>query len=116
MKHLLYSLILLSLFSCKQSETERRADYKKKALESDSYKDAVMNLKRVKDVLDSVKERKWDSKIAVFVYNNSIADQQHQVQTIEEVEKGMKNDTAYLKATLLRITNQMAAADSANSR
>ena len=115
MKHLLYLLMPLTLFSCK-SETERRADYKKKALASDSYKDAYMNVKREHDVIDSVKKRKWDPRIAVFMYNNSIADQKHQVKTLAEVEEAMKNDTAYLKAALVRITNQMASADSANNR
>jgi len=82
------------------------------ALNSDRYKNASMNIQRVKDMLDSVKKGKLDTTAAIFVYNNSIATPATQVKTLAQVELGMKNDTALLKAAQLKAAAELASADS----
>ena len=103
MKKLLYPTLILALFACKpkpstpvKSAAELRAEYLQKALASDEYKNAYMNLNRVKSYLDSAKKNPKDSVAAIFVYNNSIATAANQVHTVAQVKEGMKMDTAYL--------------------
>jgi len=117
MKYFICLLIPLVLFSCKQknskkSDAEKHALYLKRALASDMYKNAYMNVQRINQALDSIKKGVLDSNVAIFEYNNSIIDRTSQVKTLAQVEKGMKNDTAYLKATLSQIVHDMALADS----
>jgi len=82
------------------------------ALKSDEYKNASMNIQRVKNILDSVKKGKLDTIAAIFVYNNSIATPATQVKTVAQVEEGMKNDTVFLKAAQLKAAAELASADS----
>ena len=77
MNKLLYPLLVLTLFSCgpKQkplTEAELKAEYLKRALNSNAYKNAFQNVKRVNDFLDSVKKGKRDTNIVIYIYNNSI--------------------------------------------
>ncbi len=120
MKKLLYLLLTLTLFSCNsksnkpikaKSEAELKSEYLQKALESDTYKNAFTNIKRVKDFLDSVKKGSLDSNAVIFVYNNSIATPTAQVKTVSQVKKEMKKDTAYLKAVQLKLAADLALAD-----
>ena len=120
MKHFIYLLMPLAIFSCKpkntkKSEAEKQAIYMKRALASDMYKDACMNVQRINLALDSIKKGVLDSNVAIFEYNNSMVDHTSQVKTLAQVEKGMKNDTAYLKATLSQAVHDMALADSAGN-
>ncbi len=120
MKYFICLLMPLALFSCKQksgkkSAAEQQALYMKRALASDTYKDAYMNVQRVNQALDSIKKGVLDSNVAIYEYNNSIVDRTSQVKTLAQVEKAMKNDTAYLKATLSKIAHDMALADSAGN-
>jgi hypothetical protein len=113
MKKLLYPLLVLTLLSCgstqkPKSEAELKSIYLQNALKSNAYKNAFMNVKRVNDALDSVKNGKMDTNIVIFEYNNSIATAMAQVKTVAQVREGMKKDTAYLKSVQLK-----AAADSA---
>jgi hypothetical protein len=123
MKKLLYLLLALTLLSCKpksnepikkKSADERRSEYLQKALKSDEYKNAYMNIQRVKDGLDSVKKGSLNPIVVIFEYNNSIATPTSQVNTISQVEKEMKKDTAYLKAVQLKVAADMALSDSTN--
>ncbi|WP_426671362.1 hypothetical protein ACPPVU_09005 [Mucilaginibacter sp. McL0603] len=124
MKKLLYPLLLaLALLACKQkphepvkTKAELRAEYLKKALESDDYKNAYQNVKRVHSMLDSVKKGSMDSVAAIFVYNNSIATPAGEVHTVAQVKEGMKKDTAYLKAVQLKVADDLALADSAKMK
>jgi hypothetical protein len=114
MKKLLYLLLMLSLLSCNfktKSETELRSEYLKKALESDTYKNAFMNVKRVKDGLDSVKQGVLKPNVVIFEYNNSIGTSTGQVDNIAQVEKAMKKDTDYLKSVQLKVAADLALAD-----
>jgi hypothetical protein len=120
MKNLLYLLLVLTLLACNsksnkpvkpKSEAEIKAQYLQKALESDSYKNAYMNVRRVKDILDSVKKGSMDSIAAIFVYNNSIATATQQVHTVAQVQQGIKKDTAYLKSVQLKVAADLALAD-----
>jgi hypothetical protein len=123
MKRLLYSLLILSLFSCGQngdkskgqkSDTlKSKAQYLQDALKTDEYKNAYMNIQRVKDMMDSVKKGSMDSTAVIFVYNNSIATPTTQVKTVAQVKEGMKKDTAFLKAVQLKAANELTSADSA---
>jgi hypothetical protein len=97
MKNLLYLLLALTLLACNsksnkpvkpKSEAEIKAEYLQKALKSDTYKNAYMNVRRVKDMLDSVKKGSMDSLAAIFVYNNSIATATQQVHTVSQVQQG----------------------------
>lgn len=121
MKKLLYPMLVLALFACKpkpsapvkvKSAAELRAEYLKKALASDEYKNATMNVNRVKGFIDSAKKRPKDSMIAIFIYNNSIATAANQVHTMARVKEAMKNDTTYLKTVQLRVADMLAVADS----
>jgi glycyl-tRNA synthetase beta subunit len=119
MKKLLYPLLALALLACKQkphepvkTKAELRAEYLKRALESDEYKNAYQNVKRVHSILDSVKKGSMDSVAAIFVYNNSIATAAGEVHTVAQVKEGMKKDTAYLKAVQLKVADDLALADS----
>ena len=121
MKKLLYPLLILSFLSCNQHSKEdkqpkTKAEYLQAALKSDEYKNASHNIQRVKDLLDSVKKGSMDSIAPIFVYNNSIAAQTAQVKTIAQVEEGMKNDTAFLKAAQLKAAADMEAADSVKNK
>jgi hypothetical protein len=98
MKKLLYPLLALALLSCKQknhgpvktkSKAEVRAEYLQKALESDTYKNAYQNVKRVNSILDSVNKGSMDSTAAIFVYNNSIATAAGEVHSVAQVKEGM---------------------------
>jgi hypothetical protein len=110
MKKLLYLLVVITLLSCNSKPT--RIDYLKKALESDTYKNAFENVKRVNAGLDSVKKGKLDPRIVIFIYNNSIATQAEQAIKISQVEEGMKKkDTAYLKTVQLKVADDLALAD-----
>ena len=113
MKKLLYPLLVLTLLSCgpKQkpmTEAELKAEYLKRALNSDAYKNAFQNVKRVNSFLDSVKKGKMDTNIVIYIYDNSIATAMAQAKTVAQVREAMKKDTAYLKSVQLK-----AAADSA---
>ena len=110
MRRPLYLLLVLSLLSCQKQKS--KAEYMQDALKSDRYKNASMNIRRVKDILDSVKKGKLDTTAAIFVYNNSIATPSTQVKTVAQVEEGMKNDTALLKAAQLKAAAELASADS----
>jgi hypothetical protein len=121
MKKLPHYLLVLALLSChpksnqpakKMSAAELKSEYLKKALQSDSYKNASGNIQRVKDVLDSVKKGSLDSNAAIFVFNNSIATPATQVKTIAQVKEGIKNDSAYLKAAQLKAAADLAHEDS----
>lgn len=119
MNKLLYSLLALTLLACgsKQrpmSEAELKADYLQKALKSDTYKNAVMNVKRVEDALDSVKKGKMDTNIVIYEYNNSIATAMAQVKKVAQVAEAMKNDIAYLKSVQLHAATELALADKQN--
>jgi hypothetical protein len=119
MKNLLYPLLILTLLSCgpKQkpmSAAELKAEYLKRALKSDEYKNAFMNVKRVNDALDSVKKGKLDTVVPIFEYNNSIATATAQVKTVAQVAEAMKKDTAYLKAVQLKAAADSALADKRN--
>jgi hypothetical protein len=125
MKKLLYPMLILALFACKpktsapvkvKTPAELHAEYLKKALASDEYKNAYMNLNRVKMLLDSAKKEPRDSIAAIFVYNNSIATAAQQAHTVAQVNEAMKNDTAYLKAVQVRVADNLAAADSAKMK
>ena len=126
MKRLLYPLLMLSLLSCGQNsdkiKTQKsdtlksKAQYLRDALKTDEYKNAYMNIQRVKDILDSVKKGSMDSTAVIFVYNNSIATPTTQVKTVAQVKEGMKNDTAFLKAAQLKAANDLALADSAKMK
>ena len=123
MKRLLYPLLIVSLLSCgrnadkskaKNPDTlKSQAQYLQDALKTDEYKNAYMNIQRVKDMMDSVKKGSIDSTAVIFVYNNSIATPTSQVKTVAQVKEGMKNDTAFLKAAQLKAANKLASADSA---
>ncbi|MDO3627337.1 hypothetical protein [Mucilaginibacter sp. BT774] len=123
MKKLLYPLLIVSLLSCgrnadkskaKNPDTlKSQAQYLQDALKTDEYKNAYMNIQRVKDMMDSVKKGSIDSTAVIFVYNNSIATPTSQVKTVAQVKEGMKNDTAFLKAAQLKAANKLASADSA---
>ncbi|HTD42194.1 MAG TPA: hypothetical protein VK671_16305 [Mucilaginibacter sp.] len=121
MKKILYLLLPLALLACKQksnepvkekSPAELRTEHLQKAIKSDSYKNASKTFQLVRAILDSVKKGSMDSNAAIFVYNNSIAGPKDQVKTIAEVEKGLKQDTAYLKAVQLKVAADLAAEDS----
>jgi hypothetical protein len=117
MRRSLYLLLIPLLFSCNQNAEKSkapksRADYLRDALKSDGYKNASMNIQRVKDILDSVKKGKLDTVAAIFVYNNSIATPATQVKTVAQVEEGMKNDSAFLKAAQIKAAAELASADS----
>jgi len=101
---------VLLLLSCQKQKT--KAEYMQAALKSDEYKNASMNIQRVKNILDSVKKGKLDTIAAIFVYNNSIATPATQVKTVAQVEEGMKNDTVFLKAAQLKAAAELASADS----
>jgi hypothetical protein len=125
MKKLLYPLLILAVFGCKpktsvpvkvKSAAELKAEYLQKALASDEYKNAYMNINRVKGLLDSAKENPRDTVAAIFVYNNSIATANKQTHTVAQVKEGMKNDTAYLKAVQLKVAADLATADSAKMK
>jgi hypothetical protein len=125
MKKLLYPLLILALFACKpktsepvkvKSAAELKAEYLQKALASDEYKNAYMNINRVKSMLDSAKKRPKDSIAAIFVYNNSIATATNQAHTVAQVNEGMKKDTAYLKAVQLKVAADLTSADSAKMK
>ena len=121
MRRLLYPLLVLLLFSCNQNSKEpkqpkTKAEYLQAALKSDGYKNASGSIQRVKDVLDSVKKGSMDSIAVIFVYNNSIAPQTAQAKTVADVEEGMKNDTAFLKAAQLKAAADMEAADSVKNK
>ena len=113
MKKLLYPLLMLALLACgpKQkpmTEAELKAEYLKRALNSNAYKNAFQNVKRVNNALDSVQKGKLDTVVPIFEYNNSIATAMAQAKTVAQVREAMKKDTAYLKSVQLK-----AAADSA---
>ena len=121
MKKLLYPLLILAVFACKpktsapvkvKSAAELKAEYLQKALASDEYKNAYMNLNRVKSFLDSAKIKPEDTIAAIFVYNNSIATANKQTHTVAQVKEGLKSDTAYLKAVQLKVAADLATADS----
>ena len=131
MKRLLYPLLILSLFSCGQntdkskaqksdtlkSDTlKSKAQYLQDALKTDEYKNAYMNIQRVKAILDSVKKGSMDSVAAIFVYNNSIASPAAQVKTVAQVKEGMRKDTVFLKAVQLKAANKLESADSAKMK
>jgi hypothetical protein len=109
MKKLLYLLVVVTLLSCNSKPT--RTEYLKKALESDTYKNAFENVKRVNAGLDSVKKGVLDPRVVIFIYNNSIATATEQAVKISQVEEGMKKDTAYLKAVQLKVADDLALAD-----
>ena len=125
MKKLLYPMIILAIFACKpkasapvkvKSAAELKADYLQKALASDEYKNAYMNINTVKSFLDSAKEKPEDTIAAIFVYNNSIATANKQTHTVAQVKQGLKNDSAYLKAVQLKVAADLATADSAKMK
>jgi hypothetical protein len=121
MKKLLCILIVLALFSCKPKSNEpvkqkTQAEYLQDALRSDTYKNAYLNLQRVKQGLDSVKKGVLKPEVVIFEYNNSIATPTSQVKTIAQVQEGMKKDTAYLKAVQLKVAADMASSDSAKMK
>ena len=90
MKKLLYPLLIVSLLSCgrnadkskaKNPDTlKSQAQYLQDALKTDEYKNAYMNIQRVKGILDSVKKVSMDSNAVIFIYNNSIATPTTQVK------------------------------------
>jgi len=116
MKKFLYLLLPLALLACRQksekSPAELHKEYLQKAVKSDSYKNASRTFELVRGILDSVKKGSMDSNVAIFVYNNSIADSKTQVKTIAEVKQGLKQDTAYLKAVQLKVAADLASEDS----
>lgn len=121
MKKFLYLLLPLAFLACRQknkepvkekSPAQLQAEYQQKALKSDSYKNTSRTFQLVRDILDSVKKGSMDSNAAIFVYNNSIADPKAPVKTIAEVKKGLKNDTAYLKAVQFKAAAELASEDS----
>jgi len=117
MKKLLYLLLALALFSCKPKNHEpvkqkTQAEYLQDALRSDTYKNAYLNLQRVRQGLDSVKKGVLKPDVVIFEYNNSIATPTSQAKTIAQVEEGMKKDTAYLKAVQLKVAADLASSDS----
>ena len=121
MKKFLYFLLPLAVFACRQksnepvkekSPAELHTEYMQKAVKSDSYKNASRTFQLVRAILDSVKKGSMDSNAAIFVYNNSIATPTTQVKTIAEVKKGLKQDTAYLKAIQLKAAADLASKDS----
>ena len=126
MKRLLYPLLIVSLLSCgrnadkskaKNPDTlKSQAQYLQDALKTDEYKNAHMNIQRIKDMMDSVKKGSMDSTAVIFVYNNSIATPTSQVKTVAQVKEGMKNDTAFLKAAQLKAARDLASADSAKMK
>ena len=121
MKKLLYPLLILSLLSCNQHSKEdkqpkTKAEYLQKALKSDGYKNASGSIETVKAMLDSFKKGSLDSNAAIFVYNNSIATATEQAKTVAQVEEGMKNDTAYLKAAQLKAAADLAREDSVKNK
>lgn len=125
MKKLVYLLLALTLFGCKpkskepvkkKSAAELRSEYLKKALESDEYKNAFMNIKRVNDSLDLFKKRPIDTTAVIYEYNTTIATATGQVKNISQVVKEMKKDTAYLKAAQLKVAADLALADSTNMK
>lgn len=126
MKRLFYSLLILLLFSCGQNANKSKvqkpdtlkskAQYLQDALKTDEYKNAYMNIQRIKDILDSVKKGSMDSNAVIFVYNNSIAPPTAQVKTVAQVKEGMKKDTSFLKVAQLKAANHLASADSAKMK
>ncbi len=118
-------LLVLSLLSCNQqskeaknqkSKAEQQAEYLRKALKTDDYRNALMNIKRVNDGLDSVKKGSLKPVVVIFVYNNSIGTTIGQADNIPQVEEKMKQDTAYLKSVQLKAASDLASLDSAGKK
>ena len=123
MKKLLYPLLAVALLSChskskepvkQKSEAELRSEYLQKALKSDTYKDAYMNVQRVRDSLALLKKGPIDTNAVIYEYNTMVATPATQVKYLSQVIKEMKKDTAYLKSVQLKVAADSAMKDKQN--
>jgi hypothetical protein len=124
MKSSLYLLLLVSLLSCKhgsdtktpKSKAEIQAAYLRKALATDDYKNAAMNVERINKDLDSVKKGTLKPVVVIFIFNNSLGNTMGQVDSVSQVEEKMKKDTDYLRSVQLKAAADLARADSAKMK
>ena len=68
MKEIFYLLPLLALVSCRE-KTPSMADYMHRALLSDTYKIALVDVKRVKDSLALETKHPIDTTVVIYEYN-----------------------------------------------
>jgi len=107
MKEIFYLLPLLALVSCRE-KTPSMADYMHRALLSDTYKIALVDVKRVKDSLALETKHPIDTTVVIYEYNMISGVRKTEAKTLAQVKDAMKNETEFLKSVQISLADKMA--------
>jgi len=92
-----------------------QADYLQRAKESQEFKNAWIELQKVKINVGLAENKSVDTDRVVDEFNNSIGAVMGRVDNIAEVKEKLKKDTAYLKIIQLKIAANIALSDAADA-
>jgi hypothetical protein len=126
-KPILFIAIISVLLSCNSksqtaikeskdtSAAAIQADYLQRAKESQEFKNAWIELQKVKINVGLAENKSVDTDRVVDEFNNSIGAVMGRVDNIAEVKEKLKKDTAYLKIIQLKIAANIALSDAADA-